>query len=210
VPEPFVLACFPCVAESRQAELWGITYPNIGSELRYLVDRGLLDRRAEHALPIFGGFTNPFDESEIVSRYDHDAGPFRSVGRWTIKTKGVTIMESSVPDLSVPRQLASYALTKEGLQLRESMSGEARAVAGDPLLSVDQLAERFNLGGQKENLRKRLTRLRCIDHDCFREVAPGERKPREAKYLYRLSHVNPIIDDMQKTSGERPAKKNLR
>ena len=75
-------------------------------------------------------------------------------------------------------------------------------------LSVADLAKRYGI--PKDALRKRLDRFRKTNHDCYKEVADGERKPREPRYLYQLGAVRHIVQEMAsgETSGKRPAKKN--
>lgn len=100
----------------------------------------------------------------------------------------------------------------------ETMSTEARALGSladrhrggdDAWLTHGDIAERF--GFDREPLRKRLERYRAKHHDCYPEVADSDRKPRESRYLYRLSSVEPLIAQLKKasdeTSGDRPAKK---
>jgi len=75
----------------------------------------------------------------------------------------------------------------------------------DAWLGHAEIARRF--GVDAENLRQRLNRFRKTNHDCYREVAEGERKPTEPKYLYRLSLVRPIIVALKastSTSASRP------
>lgn len=82
----------------------------------------------------------------------------------------------------------------------------AMSIPDDAVLPSAKLAEAFQVS--HEPLRKRLDRLRRSDHNCF--IENEGRKAKEAKYLYRVGAVRPIIADMKassKTSGERPARK---
>ncbi len=65
----------------------------------------------------------------------------------------------------------------------------------------DRLAEAFNVG--KDALRKRLDRFREHKLDGWKER--DDRRPREAKYIYQLRAVRPIIDELC-ASSQRPAK----
>ena len=69
----------------------------------------------------------------------------------------------------------------------------------DAWLGHAEIARR--VGVDPENLRKRLDRFRRTNHDCYREVAEGERKPSEPKYLYRTSLVKPVIDALKTPNG---------
>ncbi len=69
-------------------------------------------------------------------------------------------------------------------------------------LGAAEFAEKT--GVNREQLRKRLERLRAKNHDCYREIADGERKPREPKFVYQYKFVRPIVDRM-KASGETSA-----
>jgi hypothetical protein len=64
-----------------------------------------------------------------------------------------------------------------------------------------RLAEIFNVG--KDALRKRLTRYRKRNLNGWKENE--DRRPREAKYLYKLKDVRGIISELQ-ASSQRPAK----
>jgi len=66
----------------------------------------------------------------------------------------------------------------------------------------DHLAEAFDVG--KDALRKRLDRYRKSNLDGWKENE--DRRPREPKYLYQLKRVRSIIEDLRRTSSERPAK----
>jgi hypothetical protein len=89
----------------------------------------------------------------------------------------------------------------------EQAAPGARAdVNDDSYLSSAKLAEVFNVAA--DALRTRLNRWRAVNHSGWIENSdPG---PREAKYLYRVGAVRPIIDAVRatsKTTSERPAKK---
>jgi len=76
----------------------------------------------------------------------------------------------------------------------------------DALVSPAKLAEAFDV--PLDALRKRLERLRRDDHNSF--VENEGRKSTEAKYLYKIRAVRPIIEDMKtssSTSSTRPAHK---
>ena len=97
---------------------------------------------------------------------------------------------------------------------RQEATGDAEASDSQlpdraSALSPAKLAEIYGL--PREALRKRLGRLRKIDHGCFIEVA--DRASREAQYLYYVEKVLPVIEDMKgksasgEMSGKRPARK---
>jgi len=65
----------------------------------------------------------------------------------------------------------------------------------------DRLAATFNMG--KDALRKRLDRFRERNMDGWKENP--DRRPREAKYLYRLKDVKGVIQELR-ASSQRPAK----
>jgi hypothetical protein len=65
----------------------------------------------------------------------------------------------------------------------------------------DRLAPAFNVG--KDALRKRLDRYREHNMNGWKEN--DDRRPREAKYLYRLRDVKGIIQELR-ASSQRPAK----
>ena len=75
----------------------------------------------------------------------------------------------------------------------------ATPATDDAWLGHAEIARR--VGVDPENLRKRLDRFRKTNHDCYREVAEGERKSTEPKYLYRMSLVKPVIDEMKTPNG---------
>jgi hypothetical protein len=64
-----------------------------------------------------------------------------------------------------------------------------------------RLAEAFSVS--KDALRKRLDRHRERNWNCYKES--DDRRPREAKYLYRLEDVKTIIEELR-ASSKRPAK----
>jgi hypothetical protein len=77
----------------------------------------------------------------------------------------------------------------------------------DPMLSAADLANHYHLA--PEPLRKTLDRWRAKNADGWSEVT--DRKPREPRYLYRVSAVRSVIEKLQRqtsgeTSGERPAR----
>lgn len=69
------------------------------------------------------------------------------------------------------------------------------------MLCCADLAKRF--GVPADNLRQRLKRWMKTHDDGWKEV--NDRRPREPKYLYKVSAVMHIIEELQ-ASGERPAK----
>lgn len=73
-------------------------------------------------------------------------------------------------------------------------------------MSATDLATTHGL--DHETLRKRLERVRKKNLECYIEMDDGERKPRDAKYLYRPQMVQHVIDAMKReqATGERPAK----
>jgi hypothetical protein len=71
---------------------------------------------------------------------------------------------------------------------------------GSGMLGCTELAELFEVNA--DALRKRLERWKPTHQDDWKEVQ--ERRPRESKYLYRISAVLPIIEKL-KAPGERPA-----
>jgi len=83
------------------------------------------------------------------------------------------------------------------------------APAGNSALPVDDsawythaaLANAF--GVDSEALRKRLDRYRKNNLDGWEKKQDS--RPREAKYLYKMAAVRPLIEDLR-ASGERPAK----
>ena len=54
------------------------------------------------------------------------------------------------------------------------------------------------------SLENRLKRYRRGHSDGWQEIEDA--KPNEPRYLYQLSAVSPIIEDLQKTTAQRPAK----
>lgn len=83
-----------------------------------------------------------------------------------------------------------------------SPSGPAIATLDDETYyAPDRLAEFFTVN--QEALRKRLERFRSNNLDGWRENEG--RKPREAKYSYRLKDVRDILTELQ-ASSQRPAK----
>jgi hypothetical protein len=70
-------------------------------------------------------------------------------------------------------------------------------VTGQEFLSCSDLANKYRVN--PETLRKRLERWMPSHEESWKEVA--NRGPREPKYLYQVSAVLPIINDLQ-TSGE--------
>jgi hypothetical protein len=71
----------------------------------------------------------------------------------------------------------------------------------EALYTHDRLAEIFNVG--KDALRKRLDRYRKHNLNGWKDNE--DRRPREAKYLYKLKDVRGIITELQ-ASSQRPAK----
>jgi len=82
---------------------------------------------------------------------------------------------------------------------QDSKKTRVDQIIDEALLSPAELANHFIIPKNLRNLfRKRLERLRRRDSDCFTEVA--DPKPREARFLYRLSVVRPIVDAITKKS----------
>lgn len=124
-------------------------------------------------------------------------------------------IEAAKLGLPKSRQKQASEAAREGSSLRPVSSPLDRPAVlpaslqldGNVWLTSRDIAER--IGADPERVRKRLDRLRAIDHDCFREVAESERKPREARFLYLLTAVRPTIEGLiasSETSSERPAK----
>lgn len=91
--------------------------------------------------------------------------------------------------------------------VRGATSEPAVSVSDDALLSPTKLAEIF--GAPAEALRNRLIRWRGKNLDGW--VENTGRGPREAKYLYRVGAVRPVVDALKAISeatSERPAKKS--
>jgi hypothetical protein len=78
---------------------------------------------------------------------------------------------------------------------------------GEERLSARDLAKRFDV--PPEPLRKRLERWREQNQDGRDWVEVEDRGTREPRFLYRLSAVKPVIDDL-KASPKRPTKKSSR
>lgn len=114
-------------------------------------------------------------------------------------------------ELAIRKEYARVraAVGRTGAGAMEASSGAAGAgttpTSGDSYLTPGKLAELFNV--RPDALRSRLNRWRARNHTGWIENA--ERGPREAKYLYRVGSVRPIIGEMKATS-ERPAKRNRR
>jgi hypothetical protein len=87
--------------------------------------------------------------------------------------------------------------------LRDASSSRASDVTLDEQgwYTHARLAEVFSVG--RDALRKRLDRHREHSLDCWKEN--DDRRPREAKYLYRLKDVKTIVEDLR-ASSQRPAK----
>ena len=87
--------------------------------------------------------------------------------------------------------------------LRDASSSSASDVTLDEQgwYTHARLAEVFSVG--KDALRKRLDRHREHNLDCWKEN--DDRRPREAKYLYRLKDVKTIVEELR-VSSQRPAK----
>lgn len=65
--------------------------------------------------------------------------------------------------------------------------------------SPTELAELFDIPQENRGaFRKKLERLRRSNDDCFTEKA--QRKPREAKYIYKLKYVRPIAEEIRNRS----------
>jgi hypothetical protein len=93
----------------------------------------------------------------------------------------------------------------------EPLIGAANATGlGDVLASPADIAQRYDL--PLEPLQKRLGRWRQKHDEGWKEVT--DRKPREPQFLYKLSAVSPIIEEMasrrkdasSEASSHRPAK----
>jgi hypothetical protein len=84
------------------------------------------------------------------------------------------------------------------------MTDTTTKILDDVVLSPAKLAEVFHVS--LEPLRKRLEWLRSDDHNSF--VENEGRKSTEARYLYKVGSVRPIIKDMKtssSTSSKRPS-----
>ena len=131
VLDVFVLACILDVDPARQAELWGVQFPDVKAELRYLRDRKLLDELTlRDFAPELGAFLNPFDDSEVVSRYEQrDTEPKGYQLRWVVRMRGKTVTDANVHPamLSVCGDgvYRGYSLTPAGHNLREATPGTA-------------------------------------------------------------------------------------
>ncbi len=95
------------------------------------------------------------------------------------------------------------ALTWVQGDLAGRVRSEARnGIPDEATLEPKRIAELF--GVPCEALRKRLVRLRERDHGCF--IENPEAGSRDAKYLYKVGSIRPIIEAM-KTSSIRPARR---
>ena len=126
VPYVFVRACILDVATERQQELWGLKFPNVDAEIRYLVDRELLNVRSCHPYgPELGGFVSPFDGSEIVSTVETDnTVPPGFQVRWRVYVNGKTFADGPLQSGTfvslVPQSV--LCLTPAGHDLREPLA----------------------------------------------------------------------------------------
>jgi hypothetical protein len=79
---------------------------------------------------------------------------------------------------------------------------------GNSRLGHTEIATTYGL--PPEALRKRLERFRFAHSEGWQEVPDTERGPRDPRYLYVLSAVMPVVNEMlaelRNASGERPAK----
>lgn len=92
------------------------------------------------------------------------------------------------------------ALHIQGARLQDGLAalsagGPKEVLAAATYMSVGDLAKMYGL--DQERLRKRLERERAKNHDCYREIDSGERKPHDPKYLYCPEKVQHIIDAMK-------------
>lgn len=223
VPEVFLAACINSVCDTElMLRVWGEKFPSWKTDLRYLTERGLLERYETTFSPAPFGFINPFDGTEILSEIDRNLTvqpPYQI--RWRLSNSLEMCLDAN---FRAPGNLTFYKLTTMGHELREPLEPRGPGTGAKPShqptsaaspsdepdawLGHSAIAEAY--GVDSESLRKRLDRLRRSDHNCYKEVAESERKPREPKYLYRVSAVRPIIVEMEASggaSGERPAKK---
>ncbi len=117
--------------------------------------------------------------------------------------------EWAVPRLEKSEQKSSGS--RQGSQTGEAAAESPPLVANttteipdEAILSPAKLAELFHV--PYDALRKRLERLRRKNHNCFIEAENP--KVNEAKYLYEVGKVRPIIQEMKASScasSERPA-----
>jgi hypothetical protein len=112
--------------------------------------------------------------------------------------------------LALVRHLVEGILTLAAdAQARATLAGLPPQPRADPLEDLDGMlwASDTTLAASHHlphgTLKKRLSRLRRVDPDCFIEVA--NRRPREPQFLYREERVMPVIVAL-KTGSQRPAK----
>ncbi|MBN2180375.1 MAG: hypothetical protein JW715_00565 [Sedimentisphaerales bacterium] len=106
-------------------------------------------------------------------------------------------IRSAVESIEKSREKTSDSELSSGSPQKESKPNL------DSFLSIREIARIEKVC--YERLRGRLRRLQKQNHNCFKEIT--DRKPREPQFLYRYGDVLPIIEDIKKTSSERPAKK---
>ena len=111
-------------------------------------------------------------------------------------------------ECSIPKEFRKWA-NELRRKHREANVDRAADNPPDPeaTLSPAVLAKGFGL--PKERLRKRLERHKKTHPDCYVELA--ERGLREAKYLYRVKDVMPVIEALRasiEASSKRPAEDN--
>lgn len=122
------------------------------------------------------------------------------------------------PDLGLPELPAPIGADEDvklvGLWARTALAGltKAHASQGDTVrtpaggpFSPSDLATMYSVPA--EPLRKRLRTFQSENPGCA--VENPDRKPREAKWLYRLDDVLPVIESLR-MSSTCPAKKKLR
>ena len=124
-----------------------------------------------------------------VARWQHDVALFdRDVGRlWTIVAFNET--RQTAPPVPPP-----------GADANGNIHCEI-------YLPAREIAQLFSL--PQDALEKRLQRYRRTNHNGWNQMS--DPRSHEARYLYQLSAVRPIVDDMKrprKTSPKRPSKKN--
>jgi hypothetical protein len=113
------------------------------------------------------------------------------------QTLGATTPRTGIPPVGERQEPADLPV----------LSDAAAAITGDvnddSHLSAAKLAELFGVDGGR--LRSRLNRWRGKNDGGW--IENSDRHPREAKYVYRVGAVRPILDRLKATT-KRPAKKN--
>ena len=111
---------------------------------------------------------------------------------------GEKMQEGDVFVLAPPPVPETPAITEaqSGAGAAPATTASAAAVNEDSHLSHSKLAEIFGL--PMDALRTRLNRWRAKNDTGW--IENPDRKPREAKYLYRVGSVRPVIDALRATS----------